>query len=664
MPKKTLYCSFYFVNKMKKTTNRVFKQIALASLITFVISCGKDDNLPPQNAVPVIEVQSFNASESITNTETIGAVKATDANSSDKLTFIITTNDNGLFEITNDGKLSLASGKILDFEITTSHVITVKVTDGKAEASAQITINVVDVNENTAPVIADQSFDIAENNATNAIMGQIVATDAEGDTLTYSLTTQSSEFSVDANGELKVLTALDYETTTSYTLEVSVSDGTLSSTATITINVTDVDESNADAFITTWKTTTANEEIIIHVRVNEPAFTYDYTINWGDGTIDTGISGNATHTYATAGTYQVAITETFPAISFFASSQENRNKLQSIDQWGGITWQSMRYAFRNCINVKELATDAPDLSNATDMTAMFQGAKSLNQDISNWKVDNIRDMTAMFANATAFNQDISNWKVDNVMNMSDMFNRATAFNQNIGNWKVYNVINMKAMFSFASAFNQNISNWKVGNVTNMEHLFNGASTFNQDISNWNVSNVENMESMFNNASVFNQDITGWKVSKVTNMSFMFQSAKAFNQPLNDWNVSNVTNMHSMFNGATAFNQLLNKWTISNVTNMSLMFADATVFNQDVTGWNVSNVSNMTGMFFGDSAFNQDISGWNVSNVTNMQSMFANNSAFNQDLTGWDVANVTNCSAFNQNAALSNSNRPNFTNCTP
>ena len=50
-------------------------------------------------------------------------------------------------------------------------------------------------------------------------------------------------------------------------------------------------------FITTWETTTANESIIIPTTGTG----YDYTIDWGDGTIETNQTGNATHTYSTAG---------------------------------------------------------------------------------------------------------------------------------------------------------------------------------------------------------------------------------------------------------------------------------------------------------------------------------------------------------------------------
>ena len=47
---------------------------------------------------------------------------------------------------------------------------------------------------------------------------------------------------IDANGNVTVASSLDYETTTSYTITLTASDGSNSTQETITINVSDVDE--------------------------------------------------------------------------------------------------------------------------------------------------------------------------------------------------------------------------------------------------------------------------------------------------------------------------------------------------------------------------------------------------------------------------------------
>ncbi len=101
---------------------------------------------------------------------------------------------------------------------------------------------------NTAPVFSDGTSttrSIAENTATGQEIGTAVsATDAENDTLTYTLSgTDASAFDIDSTtGQLKTKSALDYETKSSYTVTVTVSDGSLTGTITVTINITDIDE--------------------------------------------------------------------------------------------------------------------------------------------------------------------------------------------------------------------------------------------------------------------------------------------------------------------------------------------------------------------------------------------------------------------------------------
>ena len=71
-----------------------------------------------------------------------------------------------------------------------------------------------------------------------------------------------------------------------------------------------------DAFVTTWETTTDQESILIPVSDDPRALTYNYSVDWGDGSVSNGQTTNATHTYATAGEHIVSITGVFPAIQF------------------------------------------------------------------------------------------------------------------------------------------------------------------------------------------------------------------------------------------------------------------------------------------------------------------------------------------------------------
>lgn len=393
--------------------------------------------------------------------------------------------------------------------------------------------------------------------------------------------------------------------------------------------------SAAGEFITTWQTTSPSESITIPTTGGG----YNYDVDWGDSNTDTGTTTSATHVYAAAGTYTVTISGTFPRIYF--NDAGDKNKILSVEQWGTGTWTSMNGAFYGASNLSVNALDAPDLSSVTDMSHMFHGATSLNQNIGGWNVSNVTDMSALFYGANTFNQNIGSWDVSNVTNLNSIFTAATAFNQNIGGWNVSNVTNMGHVFEGASNFNQDISSWVVSSATDMSLMFINDTAFNQDISSWNVSNVTNMALMFYGASSFNQNIGSWNVSSVTNMNAMFQNANAFNQDISGWNVISVTNMDSMFAYNPGFNGPLNGWgsKVGNVTNMSSMFA-GTTFNQPLDSWVPSSTLNFSNMFYGATSFNQDISSWDVSSATNMNSMFYGATSFNRDISDWDVSSVT------------------------
>lgn len=179
-------------------------------------------------------------------------------------------------------------------------------------------------------------------------------------------------------------------------------------------------------FVTTWKTdnpgTSDGRSLIIPTAPNE---IYNYTVDWGDGTPPTNHTGDASHIYAAPGTYTVSITGLFPRIFNGSQPQKDPAKLVSIEQWGNNTWTSMNGAFASCANLVGNFTDAPDLSNVTDMSSMFAGCTLFNSNIGNWDVSNVTSLSATFANASSFDQNLANWAIENVTDFEDMFLGAT-----------------------------------------------------------------------------------------------------------------------------------------------------------------------------------------------------------------------------------------------
>ena len=99
------------------------------------------------NEAPVFVNQpGFSVAEDIDDTTLIGTVSATDPEG-DHLSFGLSGNPSNLFEISNDGDLSLAPGKNLDYETDTSHTIQVRLTVGNSTVFKNISVMVTDVVE-------------------------------------------------------------------------------------------------------------------------------------------------------------------------------------------------------------------------------------------------------------------------------------------------------------------------------------------------------------------------------------------------------------------------------------------------------------------------------------------------------------------------------------
>ena len=127
-----------------------------------------------------------------------------------------------------------------------THKVVIRATDGQGGSATQsFTITVADVNN--APTIVDQSFTVKEN---QTYVGQVTASDPDNDRLTYSIVERddSEYFNIRSfTGELyfKLPYKPDYEQKKEYIFQVKVTDSAekpLSSTATIRVTVTDVNE--------------------------------------------------------------------------------------------------------------------------------------------------------------------------------------------------------------------------------------------------------------------------------------------------------------------------------------------------------------------------------------------------------------------------------------
>ncbi len=99
---------------------------------------------------------------------------------------------------------------------------------------------------NRSPVVEGSTMTVPEDAPVGTVVGTVTASDPEGDPLSYAITggDPDSLFTVAADGVVTTAGSLDYETTSQHVLTVTVSDGSVSSPATVTVNVTDVDDTD------------------------------------------------------------------------------------------------------------------------------------------------------------------------------------------------------------------------------------------------------------------------------------------------------------------------------------------------------------------------------------------------------------------------------------
>jgi hypothetical protein len=234
---------------------------ALSDSATFTINLTDvDEDSTTTNQAPIITAGTFSLAENSINSTVLGTVEASDPDG-DTLTYnIINGNSDQAFGLdSTTGQLTVADSTALDFEMTPVFGLLIEVSDGALSDSATFTINLTDVDEdstttNQAPTITSATYSLAENSINGTVLGMVEASDPNGDTLTYTIVSgnDAEAFSLDSeSGELTVSTssALDFETTLTYSLGIEVSDGALSDVAIFTINLTDVDEEEEEEIL-------------------------------------------------------------------------------------------------------------------------------------------------------------------------------------------------------------------------------------------------------------------------------------------------------------------------------------------------------------------------------------------------------------------------------
>ncbi len=342
----------------------------------------------------------------------------------------------------------------------------------------------------------------------------------------------------------------------------------------------------------------------------------------------------------------------------------------------------------------------------TNMSNMFYGARTFNQDLSSWNINSInttasQSMVSMFDYSGLSSTNYSNFLIgmatintDESTKTGILFGaRTSQYNTNAlasrttltstRTWTITDGGPSVAPFQlqYSNIVSGNIITLPISGITGtlIINWGDGVIQDNNTLTHTYTSNYATITisitvkpasgfttygsaSSASNIAKLTNVISWGSISTLTNFTNAFRNATSL-VSVPSTLPSTITNISNMFYGCSNFNGDITGWNTSAITNMSNMFYGCTNFNQNIGGWTTSAVTNMSYMFYGCTNFNQSINTnglyWNTSNITNMSNMFYNCSNFNGNITGWNTSKVTDMSSMFRGASLFNQNIGNW-----
>ncbi|MGB0454164.1 MAG: BspA family leucine-rich repeat surface protein [Bacteriovoracaceae bacterium] len=454
-------------------------------------------------------------------------------------------------------------------------------------------------------------------------------------------------------------------------------------------------------FVSTWRTTTSNETITLPLR---SGYSYNITVDWGDGsssTITSASSSNKTHTYATAGDYQVTIIGS--AEAWYQNNTGDKAKLISVEEFGDLGWNNLKGAFHGATNLESFNVSG-SISNVINTASMFEGASSITSlDICGLDTSRVYDMSNMFkdvSSLTTFDTtclntedaiflaglfynmssltslDISNLNLSKVENMDNTFRGMGTVDINFGPIEEkptpnltssYNIFTATTatltcsalgMNGFGSFLGQPCSGVSEEFFTTRWYVNNGwtvtlplVSGYNYDFYiDWGDGTISEITSHDDPDKTHTYSLTGvqYVTMRITGTceawNFITSGAgKNYLHYVDNLGEVGWLNLEGAFSGAELRSAKINH--TESVTNMRHMLSSNTKLTSiDLTEIDTSNVTDMGFIFTETRPTALNLSNFDTSNVTKMESMFRRiPRSFTLDLSSFDTSNVTDMS---------------------
>ena len=232
--------------------------------------------------------------------------------------------------------------------------------------------------------------------------------------------------------------------------------------------------------------------------------TYNFVVDWGDGNSETITADTASHTYAEAGTYRVAISGTFPR--WFFNNTPAAAQLVDMPYWGNIQLTGLsNNAFADLVNLRRLPIDIPDLSNVTSFINGFMNAGIRSFDGRGWDVSGITRFDGFLINCANLEYiRIDGWQWASNVRMNSFASGCTSLvgvtSEGIGAFPANRIDGM--FFDCANLVDIDVSHWDVSQVQNINNMFSGCTSLvNLDISRWDISSVTTANGFLNGVEI-------------------------------------------------------------------------------------------------------------------------------------------------------------------
>jgi VCBS repeat-containing protein len=215
-------------------------------------------SVTPVNDAPVAVTPV--AAQTNEDTHLVGQVAVTDAEG-DTLSYVVgTTAQHGTVSINAQGQYTYTPD--LNFNGSDSFII--KVSDGIAppvDAVVNVTVNAV----NAVPVVVSPA--VASTNEDTQLVGQVSATDVDGDTLTYQVGTNAQHGTVSVNAQGQYIYTPDLNFNGNDSFIIKVSDGTALVDAVVNVAVAPVND--APTTVDDVATVGENQSMAFNLAAND-----------------------------------------------------------------------------------------------------------------------------------------------------------------------------------------------------------------------------------------------------------------------------------------------------------------------------------------------------------------------------------------------------------